>query len=144
MHADDTQLSFCFDYVIPLRGALSIRQVAAILGRIGAPSASHPNGKPNDDYVQRLIEEGKILAQIDTPKHGANRSYRITASSLRVYIATTMSRQPQDYRQTLENAALNLPPAELRKLAAFAEAAATAAEERLATARGLEARANRR
>lgn len=119
MHADAAQLFFNFDFVIPHRGALSIRQVAACLGRIGAATKNHPNGKPNDEYVMRLIEEGKLVALVDVPKNGERNSYRITASSLRLYIAQNVTQRPADYQNTLQNAALNLPPSEMRAMAVW-------------------------
>lgn len=115
----DAQLSFWFDFPIPHRGALTVRQVAAVLGRIGAPTKKHIHGKANDDFVMKLIEERRLLAIENQFAGEARKSYRITASSLRVYIAQNMTARPEDYRQTLENAALNLTPAEMRKLSAF-------------------------
>ena len=126
----DEQLAFWFDFPMPTHGALSIRQAAIALGRLGSATRAYPHGKPNFDFVLRLIEDGEILAQTDDRPGQARKSYRICASSLRLYIAKTMSRRPEDYRVTVENAALNLTPAELRKLAAFATAAADEKEAR--------------
>ena len=130
MKLSDDQLSFCFDFVLPHRGALTIRQVATCLGRVGAATAAHPMGKVNEEFVIRLIDEGKLISIRDKPKHGVKHSYRVAASSVRLYVVKCMTLLAADYRQTVENAALNLPPSELRKLAEFATRAADSAEEK--------------
>ena len=139
----DEQLAFWFDFPMPTHGALSIRQAAIALGRLGCATAHYPHGKPNFEFVLRLIEDGELLAQIDERPGQARKSYRICASSLRLYIAKTMSRKPEDYRVTIENAALNLTPAELRKLATFATDAAAQKEERFSLGADREKRAKK-
>ena len=153
MTAFAEQLAWDFDFPLPIRGAISVRHVAAILGRIGAPTTSHPNGKPNDDFVQRLIDENKLVAQIDgkTPKRfceccqkafeakpkkkgkteRTRSAIRITVTSVRAYLASTMTQTPADYRRTLQDAASNLTPAELRQLAAWATEFANLKEEKI-------------
>lgn len=120
MSQNPDQLAFDWDFPVPVRGVLSFRQVATLLGRAWGPTAAHPSGKVDHDHVLALVEEGELVA-IEDSAPGATKVHRmILASSLRLYIARQVTTTPPDYLQRLQFCASNLPPPELRALAEWA------------------------